>query len=197
MRLEDANLYLAIEAEGDVEQLRKSCREAILGGVDIIGLTVPHGREEAVPAVLEVGAEEDALVVLRDVARLASGLSANGLELVSGTMSLGQARAIAGVDKIVGVVTRELNDIVLALEVGVDYVVHQAGSGCVRDFASLGMRAGVPLYAGGVSGIDEAAELVANGIYRLCVDAVLIEDGRVRETMAAYSRILGRDMGPE
>jgi len=169
--------------------LGEFCAQAIAGGVDIVRLD--GATPETAAETAEVCRREDALFIVGEDASLAASVEADGVHFGSSDASMGLARAVLGIDAIVGLGVSTLDEARLALEVGGDYLVHGGGTACPGVFASLG-GTGSPLFAGGITGIDDAARIVAGGVYRLCIGASLVSEEDVTEDAAAYARLLGR-----
>lgn len=198
MRLEDSLLVLVVDLDGmALQQAGDVCRAAIGGGVDMIrlrGNAVTTGDRDAVMPVVAVCEEDDALLVLDDQPSLAAELGVAGVHLSQPDMSESVARVTVGMDRLVGLTTQTLDEARLSLELGVDYIVHVAGSACVAAFASLRGLASIPLYAGGIQSIEDASAIVNAGTVRLCVDGSSLNGDSIQEEMAAYSRLLGRSI---
>lgn len=191
MRLEDALLYVILEKEpsGGVGDF---CAAAIAGGVDVIHLGRGLAGEAA--AVRAVCRRDDALFIVSDDATVAVASAADGTHISDASEPVGQVRAVMGEDGLVGVSTRSRNDALLALEMGVDYLLHWEGTACASAFASLPGAAGNALFAAGLAGLDDARTVVASGVYRLCINAAALDGADVTAAAAAYSRILGRSI---
>jgi thiamine-phosphate pyrophosphorylase len=175
------------------------CRRAIAGGTDMILVAVPPDNvppqtEDGLKGVAEVCRTDDALLVLQDNASLAAGIGAQGVHLSRSDISIGLTRSILGPGSIVGLSSRTLDEMMLGLELGIDYVVHHAGRDCPAAFSALHGQVGVPLFAGDISGAEEAGQIVAGGVLRLCMDFGTVDQDNVTESMAAYSRLLGRSI---
>lgn len=170
--------------------LGELCAQAIAGGVDVIRLD----GASAGPAseVSEVCRREDAIFILAEDPAMAATVHADGIHFGSPDASIGLARAVMGMDAIVGLDVNSPNQARLGLEVGADYLVYGGGTACPGVFASLGGGAGAPLFAGGIAGSDDAASIVGGGVYRLCIGSLLLAGDDVTEGAAAYSRLLGR-----
>jgi thiamine monophosphate synthase len=138
--------------------------------------------------------EDDALLIVADRAETAAAVGADGLHLSGGGPEIGMARVVMGGDALVGMTSRTVEEAGLALEVGADYLLHYGGTECPAVFAGLGRSAGVPLFAAGLDGLEDARRIVEAGIYRLCVDGDRIGQGDTTEALAEYSRVLGRSM---
>jgi len=196
MRLEDALLYLILDTPGQApDDLDALCGDAIAGGVDVIQIS-KVGKQgipmELAQRIHGVCRRDDALLLLGNDADLARELGADGVLLDSDTASIGQARAVLGMDAVVGLSTTTVDDAELGLEVGADYLVHWAGTGCASAFASLPGATGLPLFAAGISELEDARQVVATGVYRLCVQSSLLSETNVTDQAAEYSRLLGR-----
>ena len=196
MRLEDVLLYFI----ADMDRLPSGsasafCRAAIGGGADLIHLRggdVNDPSSVDVAAVASVCRGDDALLVIEDAPQTVVAIDADGVHLGSVDASISLMRAVVGVDKLVGLSARTPDEVALALEVEADYVLHFAGRGCIGAFAGLLGIATVPLFAAGLGGLEEASELVEQGVLRLCIDAASLDGTRIEEEVAEYSRLLGR-----
>lgn len=196
MRLEDALLYLVVREEDMLNRdVGALCRQAIAGGVDII--QVPpraQGREltDELRQVLAACRDDDALLVVQDDAELAMSLGADGVHLRSPDSEFGMARAIVGMERLVGLSSGTLDEARLAQEVGADYLLYLAADGA--PLAGLRELAGTPVYAGGIASPGDAAGRVDVGLLRICVDSGSLGAGDVTGNAAEYSRALGRWM---
>jgi len=194
MRLEDSLLYLILDpvVGRDMEEF---CVAAIEGGVDVIHLPLSmSGNKEIVKSVRDVCQREDALFLVSDDANMTVGVESDGIHLSSVTGAVGQARAMIGVDGLLGISTQSVNDAILALEVGADFLLHWAGTGCPVAFSGLPGAAGSVLFAAGLSSLDDARSVVDGGVYRLCIESKLLDGDDVMERAAGFSRVLGRSI---
>ena len=193
MRLEDAFLYMILGDCGDAEP-GDFCAAAIAGGVDVIQVSGEGPDPSLLDSVREVCQRDDALLVVADDAAVATDTGADGVHLGSLSASIGQARAVMGGEGLLGISTETSNDALLGLEMGVDYILHWAGTGCPGVLAGLEGAAGSALFAEGIASLDDAQQLVDRGVYRLCIESKLLQGGDVTEQAAAYSRVLGRSI---
>lgn len=196
MRLEDALLHVEVRLDaGALSGAALTCEQIVDGGGDVIHVVADaalDGLAGALQSMAAVCRRDDALLVIRDHAELAGAV--DGVHLSRADMSLAMARARAGDGKLVGITSATLDEATLALEVGADYLLHAAGSGCVGAFAVLRGMAAVPLVAAGLASFEEARAVVESGIFRLAVSTVVLGEGDTREAVAAYSRLLGRSL---
>ena len=194
MRLEDAFLYMILDAPGGAAPA-DVCAAAIAGGVDVIHLGAGFLADRAcLESVSAVCRRDDALLVVSDNAALAQDVGADGVHLSSSSASIGQARAVMGGEGILGLSTQTGNDAMLGLEMGVDFLLHWAGTGCPGAFAGLPGAAGSALFAAGLSSLEDAQMLVDRGVYRLCIESQLLQGGDITAKAAAFSRVLGRSI---
>ncbi len=199
MRLEDALLYLVVDPSGHTaDSLDAHCEGAIAGGVDVIQLA-GASDDDAPPEDLLLSARavcqrEDALFFVENDSVTAERIEADGVLISSPGSSIGHVRAMLPDACIVGRHTHSTTDAQLALEVGADFLVHGAGSGCPAAFAALPEATGLPLYAGAIASIDEARGIVDQGVYRLCIHSSLMGRETITAQAAAFSRLLGRSI---
>ena len=193
MTIEDALLYIVIgELSAAGTDLAVICAQAVAGGADIVRIEGGKVAADAAVRVSEICGRDNALFIVGEDPGLAAAAGAQGVHFGSFDGAIGLARATLGFDAIIGFTTRTVDEARLALELGADYLVHNAGAGCRAAFAALRDDASVPLFAGGISGLEEAAEIVESGIYRLCIDSGTFGGNDVVENVAGYSRLLGR-----
>jgi thiamine-phosphate diphosphorylase len=192
MRLEDA--FLSVTTGGVLPaECAGWCREAIAGGADLIQL-VPEGMGTAeIAAVAEVCREDDALFVVEERAELAAETGADGVVLGRADGPIAAARAAMGMNALVGLTARSVDEAKLGLALGADYLVFEDELGAAS-LAAVRSVAVIPVFAGRIEGVARAAELVDTGVFRLCVLGRSIGPDRVREQVAEYSRLLGRSI---
>ena len=196
MRLEDALFQLQLDCgrlrPGDAADL---AAEAIGSGVDMLCLHgVGEEHREVAASVGEACRREDAIFVTGPDPALSAELGADGVLLPTDGMSLGQARVMAGPGAIVGLTTRSRDEVLLAVTLSADYVVHTAGTRCRTDFDALGGQGSTHLYAGGITGLSDAKSIVSDGFFRLSIDLSILDVSRLSAGLADYAQILGRSM---
>jgi thiamine-phosphate diphosphorylase/hydroxyethylthiazole kinase len=190
MRLEDALLYMVVGGDAVSDPgLADMCGRAIDGGVDIV-------RVDAAPAesAAEIGAvcsRHDAIFIVGEDPAAAASVNARGTHYRSIDGSIGLARAVMEPGTIVGFDANTPDEARLGLELGADYLIYNGGTACPGVFASLGST-GVPLFAGSIGGGADAEQVVAQGVYRLCIDSALVSGEDATGKAAVYSRLLGR-----
>ena len=195
MKLEDAFLYVVFGDDFAGQALVDMCGGAIAGGADIVQVNAGDNPGQVTDEMRRLAGlcrEEEALLVLRDDAALAAELGDVGVHLSEGGMEMGIVRAIMDGEGFLGVSTHTLDDARLSLEVGVDYLIHHGGMESGPAFAALRDDARVPLFAAGIAGLDDAQALVNDGIFRLCIDAGGLDGDDMAESVACFSRLLGR-----
>lgn len=196
MRLEDSQLYLILDTTGkSPDQLDSLCADAIAGGVDVIQVLINGEQEisiDLLKRIKDICRHDDALFLLQNNADLASEVAADGVLLDSGSMPIGQIRAVLGMDALVGILSKNKTDAELGIEVGADYILHSEGMACASVFAALPGAVGLPLFAAGINTIDEARQIVEDGIHRFCIHSNSLAESNITEQIAEYSRLLGR-----
>ena len=194
MRLEDALLFVVFDAGAlSGSNINELASDAIGVGADLVGLKFPQGSADKalLESVGSVCREEDALFVVWDDPFLAQEIGADGIHLSTPDGSMGEARAVAGIDGMVGVSTANAEEAVLAAEVGADYIIHSEGVMCASTFAQMRGSGLANLYAAGLASIDEARQIVGNGVFRICIEVNCEEQARP-DVIAEYSRLFGR-----
>ncbi len=194
MRLEDALLFVVFDlGKLPPDDIHARCSAAISVGADMIGLKFPEGAAdvELLRAAARSCKEEDALFVAWDEPMLVEECAADGVHLSDAQASIGHARAMAGIDKLVGFSTNSAEEAMLAGEVGADYIVHTEGALCPAVFGQMRGGGTSYLYAGGFASVDEARGVVGNGVFRVCIEIDNEEDAKA-ESIAEYSRLFGR-----
>lgn len=191
MRLEDALFYVILD-HVPVIGLVPFCEAAIVGGVDVIHMAAC--LKDVSSPVREICSRDDALLVISDDPAAARDRGADGAHISDATLPVGQVRAMLGPDCLVGVSSRSRSDAMLALEMEVDYLLHWEGTSCAAEFAALPGATGNVLFAAGLNTLEEVRTVVDSGIYRVCIDASLLENGDVTGNAIALSKLLGRSM---
>lgn len=196
MRLEDALLCLVLTVDGlEGTEAATLCRDAIKGGVDMMQIKTADKAGFSGALMQEVGnvcREEDALFIIADAPELARHANVAGVHLDRSDISIGQARSIIGMDQVIGLSSSSVDEAMLALEIGADYLMHNGGTRSPSDFNLLKNIAGVPLFAAGIGSIDEVGKIVDGGVYRLCIESEIVDGNEITEQMSQISRMLGR-----
>lgn len=190
MNLEDALFCLVIDPSSP-EGVGDLCEAAIAGGVDLVVL-----QGEALSSFEEVRAvcrRDDALLVVD------SGFErfddVNGIHTDDLSAPVGYLRSLVPGGGYLGMSTHTLQDVMVASEVDVDFVLHWQGHSAFCDFAALPHGAGSILYAAGVETVDDVLALVDHGVYRIAMrSSVLVAMGDVQAGAVSISSALGRVM---
>jgi thiamine monophosphate synthase len=188
MQLEDALLCVKLDHVVSATW----CRDAIAGGADMLVTGMQGQDDDAVMALREICKSDDALFILGDDFLKIDHFAADGVHLESAEGPVGQARAVAGLERLVSVSATSADDARLAAAIGVDFVVVDMSVG-VAALRAIRSEAALPVFAG-VSDVTMADEAVSAGMYRLCVDAGDVDESNVTESFAEYSRLLGRSI---
>ena len=183
MRLEDARLYLVVDARPAV------VAAALRGGVDVVQLRLKEARDEEVVAagreLRRLCAAHGALLIVNDRPDLALACGADGVHVGQEDVSVAEARRVVGEDRIVGLSTHSPEQIAAAGSadyIGVGPVFETptkpgrpaAGLELVREAAR---SAPAPWFA--IGGIDAAnvGEVVEAGAERIAVVRAIADAG--------------------
>ena len=193
MRLEDALLQVVLDVDAFPDQEAAAwCESVIAGGADIVRVRPRELARSALEAMRDICRREDALLVMENDAACAAGLGADGVHLSGPSESVGEARATAGDKCILGISSTTLDEARLALELGVDYLVHEAGAESGIAAAALRGIACVPIFAGRIRALADARAVTGSGLLRLAVDASAMGRENVTAQVAEFARIMGR-----
>ncbi|HWD84856.1 MAG TPA: thiamine phosphate synthase [Solirubrobacteraceae bacterium] len=183
-RLAAARLYLVCgELTGD------RLDAALLGGVQLVQLRLKGSDPDH---IVEVGrrfadacSRRDVPLILNDHPELVAAAGADGVHVGQDDLPVGQARELAGSERIVGLSTHNVDQIVAAGRLGVDYI----GVGPVHTTPTKPGRAAVgaelvtaaarhapgPFFAIGGINTDTVAAVVAAGARRVAVVRAIAE----------------------
>lgn len=184
-RLHSARLYLICDQQDD-----RFLEAALRGGVDIVQLRVKHASDQEIISAsrrfARVCFAHGALFILNDRPDLVAEGEADGVHLGQDDMPVGQARALVGPERLVGLSTHSKAQIDAAgATEHPDYIgvgpVHQTPTKPGR--AAIGLdvvryaarRSAIEFFA--IGGIDEGTvgEVVAAGARRVAVVRALVE----------------------
>ncbi len=181
-RLSAAHLYLVCDALHD--EFLDAC---LRGGVDIVQLRMKDGSDAEIVAVAErfkrACDEHGALFILNDRPELAAAAGADGVHLGQDDMSVPEARAIVGTERLIGLSTHTPDQVDAAR--GVDYIgvgpVHSTPTKPGRAPVGLELiryaaaRAPVPFFAIGGIDVRSAVAVCDAGARRIAVVRALTE----------------------
>lgn len=183
-RLQSAGLYLVCDGRDD-----RFLEAGLRGGVDIVQLRLKEASEDEIVSTgrrfARVCAAHDALFILNDRPDLVADANADGVHVGQDDTSVGQARALIGPERLVGLSThsRAQVDAAGAAEAP-DYIgvgpVYATPTKPGRDAVGLDLvryaaaRAHIPFFA--IGGIDEVTVggVVAAGARRVAVVRALV-----------------------
>jgi thiamine-phosphate pyrophosphorylase len=173
-RLARSQLYLVLEGRPHGEDPRPLLDAALRGGVDIVQLRDKELADPALAAAAEpfraACDEHGALFVLNDRPDLVAACGADGVHVGRSDTPVDEARALVGLDRLVGVSVSTLD--ALGDVAGADYVGVTAFTTPTKDDAVAGgvelLRAAaaslaVPWFAIGGIDLSNVAELAAAG----------------------------------
>jgi thiamine-phosphate pyrophosphorylase len=184
-RLRSARLYLVCGGQDD-----RFLEAALRGGVDIVQLRLKHARDPELVSTAQrfarVCAAYGALFILNDRPDLVGVVGADGVHVGQDDVSVGEARALVGPDRLVGLSTHSgaQVDAAQTIEV-VDYIgvgpVYETPTKPGRDAVGLELvryaaaRAATPFFAIGGIAEDTVGCVVAAGARRVAVVRALVD----------------------
>lgn len=196
-RLAAARLYLVLGAAA-----AHLLEPALRGGVDIVQLREKELSDEELVAAAEpfraACERHDALFVLNDRPDLVEACGADGVHVGRSDASVGEARALVGADRIVGLSASTVEE--LADVSGADYVGVTAFSTPTKQDAVAGglelVRAAaetltIPWFAIGGIELGNAAEVAAAGAPGIAVVRAIRDAGDPEEATRALRRLVG------
>jgi thiamine-phosphate pyrophosphorylase len=158
---------------------------AVRGGVDIVQLRMKDAPDSEILTAAERFARHDVLVIVNDRPDLAVAAGAGGVHVGQEDISVDDARAIVGPDRIVGLSTHSPAQIDAA--VGVDYIgvgpVYETPTKPGRPAVGLELvryaagHSRVPFFAIGGINAGNIGDVVAAGAQRVAVVRALTEAG--------------------
>jgi thiamine-phosphate pyrophosphorylase len=173
-RLARTHLYLVLEARPHGEDPLPLLDAALRGGVDIVQLRDKELEDEALLTAAEpfraACHEHGALFILNDRPELVEACDADGVHVGRGDTPAGEARALVGPDRVVGLSASTVNE--LGDVAGADYVGVTAFATPTKDDAVAGglelLRLAattltVPWFAIGGIGLSNVEEVAAAG----------------------------------
>jgi thiamine-phosphate pyrophosphorylase len=202
-RLTTARLYLVCDARSD-----RFLTAALRGGVDIVQLRLKDARDEEIARAgrrfARVCAAHGALFILNERPDLVGPAGADGVHVGQDDMSLTQARALVGPDRLVGLSTH--NPAQVDAAAGADYIgvgpVYATPTKPGREAVGLDLieyaaaRASMPFFA--IGGIDDRTvnQVVAAGGGRIAVVRALVEAADPQAMARRLRRAMERERAP-
>jgi thiamine-phosphate pyrophosphorylase len=177
-RLSDARLYLVCDDRDD-----DFLAAALRGGVDVVQLRMKDATDDAVLAAARRFAQHDVLLIINDRPDLVAAAGADGVHVGQDDLSVTEARAIVGPDRLVGLSTHDPDQVDGAG--GTDYIgvgpVYSTPTKPGRPAVGLDLvryaseHARVPFFAIGGINDGNVAAVRAAGAERVAVVRALTE----------------------
>lgn len=190
MHLEDAFLCVSLDVDAVVGSSAEWCRHAIAGGADLVMLHPGSGDYSMLQPVADICRDDDAMLVLSGDPDAGTFLGADGVHLPGVDANIGEARAVMGLCCLVGVSVGSIDEARLALQIGADYLLYTGEDLSVLPV--LRSIATVPMYVSDGGDFERAKDVIDAGVFRLSVNGSGIAVGDVTESIAEFSRLLGR-----
>lgn len=204
-RLASARLYLVTPA---IDEAR--LRAALAGGVDLVQLRIKDCESDAVllataAVVREACAEAGALFILNDRPDLVAAAGADGAHVGQDDMSVAEARAQVGLERLVGLSTHTPEQVDAAQSSGADYIgvgpVHLTPTKPGRPAVGLELvghaarSSSLPWFAIGGVDSDTVGAVVAAGARRVAVVRAITESGDPQQTARSLRAALTEEAG--
>lgn len=203
-RLDGAQLYVLLDGRGSVDEFRGSVDRLLAGGVDVVQLRDKNlsDRELLGRARLlrELTRREGVLFIMNDRPDLALLAEADGVHVGQDELSVKDARAVMGVDSLIGVSTHDLTQARRAVLEGASYL------GCgptfpstTKDFtqfpgleflSAVAREIALPAFAIGGIGPANIAQVCAAGVYRVAVQQSVVGQGDPAEAARQLKSVL-------
>ena len=189
MYLEDAMLTLYIDVDNThTSNLVNFCTEAINGGIDMI---VAAGQNISIISdIKKICEQEDALLALTNIS-LFYDIQADCFLNMSNEVSIGQAAGMLCNGEKNGQYVTNINEALMATEVGVDFLVFQ------QDYPDknslMAIESSIPIYVGKIKSLGQAKEFAENGIIRMLLDIKDYDESQsIIDYYANISKAIGR-----
>ncbi|MCP4411654.1 MAG: thiamine phosphate synthase [Gammaproteobacteria bacterium] len=186
--LRKIRLYVLISSKIATRSVKETAKLVIDSGADAIQL-----REKTISdsdflslagEIRDITINRGTLFIINDRANVARELNADGVHLGQQDMSVSEARAIIGKEKIIGVSTHNIIQARQALKDGADYIaIGPVYATSTKDYEpSVGLKVvqdvsreiNVPIFAIGAITLENLDDVVKAGASRVAVCSVLI-----------------------
>jgi thiamine-phosphate pyrophosphorylase len=202
-RLARARLYLVCDDRPDA-----FLDAALRGGVDLVQLRMKDASDEQLIAAgrryADVCAAQGALFILNDRPDLVDATGADGVHVGQDDVPVSEARAIVGVDRLVGVSTHTPEQVDAAAQLDVDYIgvgpVHATPTKPGRPAVGLELvryaaaHSSVPFFAIGGINAQNVSAVADAGATRVAVVRALTEARDPERAAVALRRALHPDV---
>ncbi len=197
MNLADARLCVMVGPEMEEHRLLEDSRAWLRAGADIVDFN-PGARPAAdalglMRELRELCREEGALLVGCDCPHLVREAGADGLRVTDVMGTMGEARAAAGLGRLMGLTVVSGSQAVLGMALEADYLVMAVHPAEVWDIPPLRERMTIPFFAPSPDA-ETAAALMAAGVLRFWVPARAGAGEEITRELAAIARAMGREV---
>ena len=199
--LVDARLYALINAQGEWESQVKAMVEA---GVDLIQLRDKDCTDREIVSVgkriSELTRGSDTAFIMNDRADLAKAAGADGVHLGQDDLTVGEARRVVGLSKLIGVSTHSLVQAREAVLEGADYIgvgpvfpsttkhfEKHVGLELVREVAA---EIRLPMFAIGGVTLENLPRIIESGARRVAVSGAMSAAGDTKRVVREFKRCL-------
>lgn len=199
----DKKIYLVTDHRLEFDSLLKKVREALEAGVSLVQyrdkdvstkVMVERGRK------LKVLCDEfNSILLVNDRIDVALAIDADGVHVGQDDMDSKDARKILGLEKIIGVSTKTLEESIKALESGADYL----GCGAIyststKDTSVISIetlkeirnKVKLPVYGIGGIKLDNITPELKENVDGVAVITAILDSGNIKETVNKFSEKL-------
>lgn len=196
--LNEARLYVLLDARENKEDFARMARELVQGGADIIQLRDKTADDRTLLArssilrEIIVASERRVLFVMNDRPDLAMLAGADGVHVGQTELSAQDVRTIVGPELLVGVSTHDIDQVRQAIAAGADYIgvgpVFESTTKSFHEFPGLDFlerlagEANIPAFAIGGITPENLDRVLETRIHRIAVGGAILDADDPRQT---------------
>lgn len=199
----DKKIYLVTDHRLEFDSLLKKVREALEAGVSLVQY---RDKDVSTKVMVERGRklkalcdEFNSILLVNDRIDVALAIDADGVHVGQDDMDSKDVRKILGLEKIIGVSTKTLEESIKALESGANYL----GCGAIyststKDTSVISIetlkeiknKVKLPVYGIGGIKIDNITPELKENVDGVAVITAILDSGNIKETVNKFSEKL-------
>lgn len=199
----DKKIYLVTDHRLEFESLLKKVREALESGVSLVQY---RDKDVSTKVMVERGRklkalcdEFNSILLVNDRIDVALAIDADGVHVGQDDMDSKDARKILGLEKIIGISTKTLEESIKALESGADYL----GCGAIyststKDTSVISIetlkeirnKVKLPVYGIGGIKLDNITPDLKENVDGVAVITAILDSENIKETVNKFSEKL-------